>query len=673
MPRYDRYERLRRDIANSVKRGSIVPKWAEDSQSFTYTFDGKSYRYDLESMAAAEVPAEAASRRTRDRRNPERGRQFDTVQSKDGKLTAFCRDRNVILSNGRKETVVTTDGSVEKRIKNGVASWVYGEELGVREAMWFSPDSRWLAFYRFDETPVQDFYLALDVTKFQSKQDIEAYPKAGTPNPIVSLRLYEVRTGRTVEVDTRFGPEGASLGEYVYQVRWSEDGSELFYHRTNRLQNVMQWCAFDPEKGTTRVVIEERHPESWTDNAPQLRILKDGKRFIWRSDRDGFYNLYLYDLSGKLLKTLTKHPFDVASIVEVNENDDTLFYTARSAANPYLMQLHRVRLDGTQDVRLTDPQFSHTVYVAPDGRHVVDVAERLDVAPETYLLDSEGKKLATLASSDVTKFESLGLRKAERLEFLAADGMTKLYGTLEFPSDFDPAKRYPVVVGTYAGPESGGGQERFRVPNPITEMGFLVADFEGRGTSGRGKAFKEAVYGKLGVVEIDDQAAGGKYLQSLPYVHGGRIGIHGTSYGGYASLMALLRHPDVFRAACASSSVTDWRQYDTIYTERYMGLPEPDGNLAGYEAGSSLTYVKNLKGRLMLFYGTADNNVHPNNTLQLAKALNEAGKSYEMMVGPDLGHASINYSRMWEFFMDNLVLSPSTSEPLRKYVHRRGR
>jgi len=321
------------------------------------------------------------------------------------------------------------------------------------------------------------------------------------------------------------------------------------------------------------------------------------------------------------------------------------------------VQLHRVGLDGKGDRRLTDPSFNHTISLAPDGRHFVDVAQRIDVAPTTRLMDENGKALDTLAESDLTKFNALGLKRSERFTFTAADGKTQLYGDLHFPSNFDPAKKYPLIVSVYGGPESGGGDERFEVPNPITELGFLVASFEGRGTSGRGKAFKDAVYGKLGVVEIDDQAAGVRALAARPYVNGKRVGIFGTSYGGYASVMAILRHPDVFHVACASSSVTDWRQYDTIYTERYMGLPWDAENKAGYDAGSAMTYVKNLKGKLMLYFGSADNNVHPSNTYQLVQALEGAGKRYDMQVGPDRGHTSMNSTRMWEYFVTHLILN----------------
>jgi dipeptidyl-peptidase-4 len=230
----------------------------------------------------------------------------------------------------------------------------------------------------------------------------------------------------------------------------------------------------------------------------------------------------------------------------------------------------------------------------------------------------------------------------------------ELYGLLHFPSNFDPAKKYPLLVSVYAGPATNGARETFATPNPLTEYGFLVATLDSRSAAGRGKRFLDAIYLKLGVTEIDDQAAGVKALGERPYVDKNRVGIYGGSYGGYASILCLLRHPDVFQAACASSPVTDYRHYDTIYTERYLWLPQE--NKAGYDAGSALTYADKLKGRLMIYFGTADDNVHPSNSLQFIRALQRAGKSFEVQVGPDQGHSGISQPRMMEFFIENLVL-----------------
>jgi dipeptidyl-peptidase-4 len=275
------------------------------------------------------------------------------------------------------------------------------------------------------------------------------------------------------------------------------------------------------------------------------------------------------------------------------------------------------------------------------------------------VLDMSGQVVGELATSDLAKFEQLGLERVELFTFTAADGKTPLHGMLHFPSNFDATKRYPLLVSVYGGPATNGANENFTLPNRLTEYGFLVATIDSRSAAGRGKQFLDAIYQKLGTVEIDDQAAGVKALAARPYVDGQRVGIHGTSYGGYVSAMALMRHPDVFQAASASSPVTDWRHYDSIYSERYMWIPSE--NRVGYDSGSVMTYVPNLKGRLMLYYGTADNNVHPSNMMALVQTLQRAGKSFDLQVGPDLGHTAINQERMMEFFIENLVLLPASS------------
>jgi dipeptidyl-peptidase 4 len=388
-------------------------------------------------------------------------------------------------------------------------------------------------------------------------------------------------------------------------------------------------------------------------NSPPMQYLEDGRRFLWISERTGFRNIYLYDLDGRLLDTVTDHALEVANIVRVDERTRTVWYLARSGDNHMKLQLHRVGLDGSGDRRLTDPAFHHSVSVAPDGRHFVAVSQTHAQPATTRLMDADGRVLDELATSDMTRFDELGLRRVELFTFTAADGATQVHGMLHRPHDFDPAKRYPVLVSVYNGPGSNGARETSTTPNPLTEYGFLVVTLDGRNSSGRGKRALDAIYEKLGVVEIDDIAAGVRALAGRPYADGSRVGIYGTSYGGYAAIMALLRHPDVFHAAVASSPVTDWRHYDTIYTERYMWIPQE--NTAGYDAGSAMTYVNDLRGRLMIYYGTADNNVHPSNAMQLIAELQRAGKSFDVMVGPDRGHTAINGERMMEFFIEWLV------------------
>lgn len=664
MPGYDQYQKVGREIAGSIKLGTIAPTWTDGGKSFEYTMDGKAYRYDVATRSVTEIAAPAARTsgppggRGGRGGGPARGRQFDVALSPDGKLKAFYRDRNLWLSDsaGANEVAITTDGNEKARIKNGTGSWVYGEELAQTTAIWWSPTNKQVAFYRFDESPVKDYYLGLDQTKLQSTLDAEAYPKTGASNPIVDVFVYDVATKRTTKVDVRDGKpfDNAVVGHYVYRVGWSPDGSELTFNRTNRRQNIMEFTACSPETGKCRVVVREEWPASWTDNRPAMQYLKDGKRFIWTSERTGFKNFYLYDLSGKLLATLTSHPFEVANIVQVDEPAGLLYYMARDGDNHMKLQLHRVGLNGKGDRRLTDPAFNHTVTLAPDDKHFVDVAQTHDTPPVTRLMDADGKTVAELAKSDLSKFDQLGLKRVELFTFKAADSSTVLHGMLHFPSTFDPSKKYPLLVTVYAGPATNGASENFTVPNRLTEYGFLVASIDSRSAAGRGKRFLDAIYEKLGTVEIDDQAAGVKSLWSRPYVDKNRVGMFGTSYGGYTSAMSLLRYPDVFQAASASSPVTDWRNYDSIYTERYMWIPEE--NKAGFDTGSAMTYAQNLKGRLMLYFGSADNNVHPSNMMQLIKALQEAGKSFEVQVGPDQGHSGINQDRMMEFFIENLVM-----------------
>lgn len=661
-PGYDQFLKMSKEIPSAMKTGALQVRWAADGKSFEYSRDGKTYKYNIAAKKTTEGAASAAPAQEgmgrRSGGGPERGRQFTEALSPDKKYKALYRDRNLWLADGdgKNEIAVTFEGNVKARIKYASASWVYGEELNQSTAMWWSPDSTKIAYYRFDESKVPDYILQMDQTKQYTKADIEAYPKSGEPNPVADIYVYDVAAKRIILVDVRDGKpfENGVVGHYAYHVSWSPDGKALLFNRTNRRQNILEFCAADPATGKVRVILREEWPTGWVENSPSLTWLKDNKRFLWVSERNGYKNFYLYDISGKLLLALTKHRFEAANIVKLDEEGKVLWYMARDGSNHMMMQLHRVGLDGKGDVRLTDPAFHHQVSLAPNGKYFIDIYQTHDVPPATRLVDAKGKIAAELAQSDLTKWDQLGLKKTELFKFKAADGTTDLYGILQFPSNFDPAKKYPLLVSVYAGPGWNGARETFGPANTLAEYGFLIASFDFRGSSGRGKKAMDSIYLKLGVVEMDDQAEGVKSLWSRPYLDKTRVGIFGTSYGGYASAMCLLRHPDVFAAGSAQSAVTSWQQYDTIYTERYMWVPQE--NKEGYDAGSALTYIKNLKGRMMIYYGTADNNVHPTNAMQLIQALQKEGKSFEVQIGPDLGHTGLNVNRMMEFFIENLVL-----------------
>ncbi len=666
MPGYDQYQKMASQISGSVKSGSINGTWVDSGKALQYNWDGKFWRYDVAARKVEEVtaPATAVPPQGRGLRTggvgPGRGRQAASALSPNGKLKAMYRDRNLFVadSSGANENALTTDGNEKDRIKYGTASWVYGEELNQQTAMWWNPASTRLAYYRFDEKPVPDYYLQLSQTKVQSTLDVEAYPKSGVDNPIVDIFVYDIATKRSIKLDIRDGKPWSNdvVGHYVYNITWSPDGTELLVNRTNRRQQVLEFAACSPENGKCRVILHEEWPTGWVENTPGIRWLDDHKRFIWESERNGYKNYYLYDISGKLLHPITTNRFEAAEIVRVDEKSQSLWYTARDGDNYMKLQLHRVGLDGKGDKRLTDPAFLHTVKLSPDAQYFTDVAQTHDQAPVTRLRDANGKLVAELAKSDLSKFETLGLKRVEMFTYLAADGKTLLHGTIAFPSNFDATRKYPVLVPVYGGPASAGNtaSESFRPGNPQAEYGFLIVNLDSRATPGQGKRLLDDLYLKLGQAEMDDMAEGIKALWSRPYVDKSRVGIHGTSYGGYSAVMELLRHPDVFTAAAAQSPVTAWDHYDTIYTERYMWIPQE--NKEGYAKGSAMKYADQLTGRLMLYYGTADDNVHPNNMMQLIQALQKAGKSFEVQVGPDQGHSAMNQQRMMEFFIENLVL-----------------
>ncbi len=674
--------------------------WAADGKGVDYTWNSKRYHYDFASKKIADVavanPDAAATDGAGGRGaggrggrggggrgagapggGPQmirgcsgaelppavRGRQSPTANSPDGKWMASYKDRNlsVCSADGSGEVAITKDGNEKDRIKYGTASWVYGEELGQTTAMWWNPASTKLAYFRFDESKVPDFYITNDETHVQNRVDVEAYPKPGVPNPVVDLYVYDMASKKSTHIDVRDGKPFTNdvVGHYVYDMSWSPDGKNLIIHRMNRRQNVLELAMCSPETGACRAIVHEEWPTGWIENHPPMRYLADSNRFVWESERNGFKNYYLYNLQGQLLNQITNNQFEVAGITRIDEKTNTLWYMGRDGDNYMKVQLHKVGLDGKGDRRITDPAYTHQVDISPDGKYIIDVAQTHDHAPFTSLVDvATGKTIAELAKSDVSVMTQRGVRNSEMFTYLAADGKTKLYGRLEFPINFDPNKKYPVLMAVYGGPASGSNvpTETFTPSNAQTEYGFLLVSLSSRAAPGMGKRTLDAIYLKLGQTEMDDMAEGIKALWPRPYVDKARVGIYGTSYGGYTSLMELVRHPDVFTVAASASPPTDWRNYDTIYTERYMWIPQE--NADGYDKGSAMTYAKNLTGRLILTYGTVDDNVHNTNMMQMIKALQGAGKSFEVQVNPDVGHSGLNQQRMMEFFIENLVQHP---------------
>jgi len=663
LPGYEKYREISA-LRTELSGGGRVEQihWSEDGSSVQYSVAGKRKAIDLKSFVisddatAASLPAtDTPEGRRGQRRTGQapvgRAQQRTEVNSPDGKWKALYTNFNVFLEStgsDKEKTPITKDGV--DRLRFGTGCWVYGEELKQSDAMWWSPDSSKLAYYEIDEREMVDYHLTIDNTANYTKLQSVRYPKAGDPNPKVSLWIYDVasKIARKVPID------GEST-QYLYAIRFSPDGTELLVNRTNRRQDVLTVLAVDTTNLNVRTILTERQ-STWQENSPAIRFLADNKRFIWESESNGWKHFQLRHLDGRLLNSLgqiVEYPCN--AITKVDEKVGYVYYTAFSDANPYNQQLHRDKLDGTHPVRLTSSALNHTTFdISPDHRFVVSTREQVDVPPSTVLYDAEGKEMAVLATGDRSAADKADLSLPELFTFLSDDGKTTIYGTLHKPSHFDASHKYPLLVDVYGGPESLGISNRYSAANPVCELGYIVVKIANRGTTGRGKAFESGTYLKLGGPDLDDQAAGVKHLGKLPYIDANRVGIYGHSYGGYMSALALLRYPDVFHVAVSGAPVTDFRNYDTIYTERYMQTPAE--NFEGYEAGSCNKIASRLKGKLFLVHGLIDDNVHPANTWQLSKALNDADKRFQMMIYPEFQHGvgSTYSSLRWEYFHEHL-------------------
>jgi dipeptidyl-peptidase-4 len=440
-------------------------------------------------------------------------------------------------------------------------------------------------------------------------------------------------------------------------VRFSPDGAEVLFHQLNRRQNLLHLVAADVATGTARIVLTETQ-ETWQDARPTWRFLDDGRRFIWSSERTGLEQYELWSLDGERLAVLTANNGPVNGIEHVDEDAGLLFYTAYDAEVPLNEHLWRVSLDGLERWQLTRGELSHRVDVSPGGRWFIARRESLTDPPSTVLYDTDGREVATLAKSDRNRIAALGWPEPEMFTVKAADGETDLFGWIYKPRGFDPSRSYPLLIDVYGGPGSKGVRNRYRPAFAACELGFVIAKVDNRGTGGRGKAFLGSVYGQLGTVDLADQAAAARALTRRPYIDADRVGIHGHSYGGYMASLAILKYPKLFHAAVAGAPVTDWRNYDSIYTERYMGLPSE--NEAGYDAGSCLTIAERLKGHLLLQHGLIDDNVHPNNTFQLVERLQDADRHADVTIYPTHGHGLGRSARQerWRFLYECLIERP---------------
>lgn len=666
LPGHERYQELNR-IQRQLAAGGRVSEveWAKDGKSLRFELDGDAMQFFFESgerVPAGEtemVEREAPPERPRRSRVP-RAEQRPIEISPDGKWQAVYRDFNVWIEpteGNPGERVQVTEGG-DERHRFGTCCWVYGEELNQSEAMWWSPNGRFLVFYEVDEQGMKDYYLTTGNTDLYTEVLAVRYPKAGDPNPVVNLHVHDRETGANRKLTIEGDPT-----QYLYDIRFTPAGDQLLVNRTNRHQNVLDVLAIDIQTGDVATVVTEQQ-ETWQENSPLMRFLEDGQRFVWATERNGWRHFELRNLQGELLNPLSEvAEYPCEEVVEIDEEAGFFYYTAYSDENPYNAQLHRARLDGSEPTRITHSPLNHTSFeISPFHDYVVAVREQVNVPPATVVYSSDGREIGVLAEASTGPAEAEGVRMPELFSFVADDNRTEIYGTLHFPTNFDTSVEYPLLIDVYGGPESRGISNRYRPINPICELGFVVAKIGNRGTVGRGKAFESATYLNLGGPDLQDQADGVRYLGKRPYIDANRVGIFGHSYGGYMSALAVLRHPDVFQVAVAGAPVTDWKNYDTIYTERYMRTPQE--NPEGYRAGSCMEYVDQLKGQLLLVHGLIDDNVHPSNSWQLARKLQLADQRFEMMIYPGFKHGvgSTYGSLRWEFFCRHLQPQPASVE-----------
>ena len=579
----------------------------------------------------------------------------DPKISPDGRYVSFVRDHNlwlVSVADG-KERAVTQGGTEE--IRKGELDWVYPEELDIKTAYCWAPDSSAIAYLEMDERNVSQYPL-VDFSSPTGDAEMERYPTAGGANPIVRVFVVSLHGGEPRAMDT-----GTETDIYIPRVNWLPDGKHLAIQRLNRAQTRLDLLIADTATGKTHTVITEDDP-NWINLSDDLYFLKDGKRFLWSSERSGYRHLYLFDFEGKQLTQLTKGDWEVSAVDAVDESKSLVYFTA-TEKSPLERQLYRVALDGTGFARLSKDAGTHAAVFAPDAAAFYDTYSNAATPQRQDLYRADGSRIAAINENKVAELADYHLSPMEFLTVKSRDGAS-LNASIIKPPDFNPQKKYPVLVHTYGGPHvqvvrDVWDNSNFLWHQLMAQKGYIIFSLDNRGSAGRGHAFETPLHFRIGAQELSDQRDGVQYLKSLPYVDPNRIGIWGWSYGGHMTLHAMFEAGDDFKAGFAGGPVTDWRYYDTIYTERYIGLPQK--NEKGYQDSSPVKYAAQLKGKLLIAHGTGDDNVHYANTLSVINALIEAGKYVEVMAFPGRGHGAsdqparrVLMTRVTQFFLDNL-------------------
>lgn len=554
--------------------------------------------------------------------------------SPDGNKVLYIQNNNIYIYNvgDGKITQVTNDGK-KNSIINGTSDWVYEEELRLSKAFSWSADSKLAAYMKFDESKVKEmnltFYNDLYPSEFSYK-----YPKAGEENSVVTVWVYEVENGKTVKADI-----GSNTDQYIPRIKFTPDNNTLSIIRLNRLQNKLDILFADASTGKSEVVFTEE-AKYYISESYDLTFLKDGS-FLKMSDRDGWAHVYLHEKNGRIKNQVTKGNFDVSELKGADEETGTVYYTAFST-DGIERDLFVVNLDGTGKKQLSYKDGFNNASFSSEFKYYI-LSHSDANTPSSYELKRKDGTLVKMLENNqayIDKMKEYNFVQTELFKFNTSDNV-ELNGWIMKPHNIQADKKYPVLMYVYGGPGSQSVKNSFDIfsyawHQMLCQKGYVVACVDGRGTGGRGTEFEKQVYGKMGKLELNDQIEGAKYLASLPYVDKDRIGIWGWSFGGYMSALAITAGADYFKTAVSVAPVTNFRYYDNIYTERYLGLPKD--NPSGYDDNAPTSHADKLKGNLLLAHGSTDDNVHYQNTMEFVNALIIANKQFEMQIYPNRNH-----------------------------------
>ena len=587
------------------------------------------------------------------------GKQRYATLSSDNEKVAFVRGNDLYykdLASG-KTTRITNDGK-QNHIINGATDWVYEEEFAIAKGFEWSPDGSKIAFMRFDESEVKEFTMTLYKSDLYPEYETFKYPKVGEKNAVVTIHIYDLKSGKITKAKT--GKEGDI---YFPRIKWTLDPNKLVVFKMNRHQNELELLLTDATTGSAKTLLKETN-KYYIDITDDITFLEDGKCFIWTSERDGFNHIYQYSMKGKLERQLTKGNFDVTSFYGVDEKRKRVYYQA-AEDSPMERHIYSIGMKGKKKQKITPKKGTNRVQWSSNFDYYVNTHSTLNT-PATYTVFENGGKEVRMIEDNAgmrTVQQQVAWKDFEFFNFTTSENV-KLNGWMLKPPNFDATKKYPVFMYVYGGPgsqtvnNSWGGFNNWWY-QMLAQKGYIVVSVDNRGTGARGQEFKKMTYLQLGKYETMDQIEAAKYLGKQSYVDAERIGIFGWSYGGYMSSLCLFKGADVFKSAIAVAPVTNWKWYDTIYTERYMRTEKE--NKEGYEDNSPVNFTDLMKGKYLLVHGVADDNVHFQHTTEMVNALIKSNKQFDTYFYPNRNHGIYGgvtrlhlYNKMTDFILENL-------------------